>query len=639
MAGKRQAVSMTTELRRGDELAGYRIEALIGRGGMSAVYLAHDPRLKRRVALKLLSGELAANARFRERFLRESELLASIDHAHVIPIYEASEASGVLFIAMRYVDGTDLRSLLERERPLEPRRALELCGQAASALDAAHARGLVHRDVKPGNILIATESGEEHVYLADFGLTKEVTSESGLTEAGQFVGTADYVAPEQIENRDSGGRADLYSLGCVLYECLAGAPPFGQRRLVALLYAHISEPPPSLAARRPEFPTAIDPVIAKALAKQPAERYSSCRELVLAARGALGLDASAPPRLTRRRLLLIATGGAFAVAAAAAVPAVLLSRGSANTAVPPPPAVLPLKGDSVVRIDAATSHLVHAIPVALGPVRVTFGDGSVWVASDGAKTLSRIDPATNRVVDRVDISRAGASAGTDSGTGPVVGDGAVWFLTIEAGLPQLYRYDVRSHLLAAPVEAGIPFAVALGAGAAWVLNDAHSSTSAASDETEILRYGVRNGKLEKRIPCAGCGSPFVFSQGSIWMTTSRGLAKFDPTTAGVTQTIPLEVGFQAMAVGREGIWLLDETSEAILGVDAATGSVTAPIRVGRGASYIAVGAGSVWVANTRDRTVTRYDPRTADITTIPVGGTPTSIAVGDGAVWVGVEAP
>jgi serine/threonine protein kinase/tetratricopeptide (TPR) repeat protein len=267
----------------GSELAGYRIESLIGRGGMSVVYLAEDPRLGRRVALKLLVPELAGDERFRERFLRESRLAASLEHPNVLPIYDAGEVDGLLFIAMRHVEGRDLRSLLQVQGPLPLERALALVGQLAWALDSAHARGLVHRDVTPGNVLVAEG---DHVYLCDFGLSRRVVSTASLTETGQLLGTLDYVAPEQIQGEDADGRADVYSLACVLYECLTGKPPFARDQGIAVLWGHVHEPPPAPSTARPELPAALDEIMARGLAKARAERFERCGELVAAARAA-----------------------------------------------------------------------------------------------------------------------------------------------------------------------------------------------------------------------------------------------------------------------------------------------------------------------------------------------------------------
>jgi WD40 repeat protein len=278
-------VQVSDDPRVGTKLAGYRIESLLGWGGMSVVYLAEDLRLKRRVALKLLAASPAGDESFRDRFLRESELAASIDHPNIVPIYEAGPAEDILFIAMRYVDGRDLKERLRRGR-LDPADAIGILAQVASALDAAHARGLVHRDVKPSNVLLDTGArpdGSDHVYLADFGLTKRVSEEAGIGDDGHLMGTIDYVAPEQIAGEEVDGRADVYSLGCVLYECLVGQPPFRRDSDLAVVFAHLETESPAPSAGRPELPAELDGVIARALAKEPDERYASCREFARAA--------------------------------------------------------------------------------------------------------------------------------------------------------------------------------------------------------------------------------------------------------------------------------------------------------------------------------------------------------------------
>ena len=270
------------ELRPGDRLAGYAIEEVLGRGGMGVVYRAFDARLGRPVALKLIAPEKAQDERFRERFLVESQLAASLDHSNVVPVYDAGETDGHLYIAMRYVEGTDLRTLLAGEAPLDAKRALALVRQVAAALDAAHARGLVHRDVKPANVLVAQETGREHCYLTDFGLTRPDAGGS-QAEPTHLSGTVAYTSPEQITGDAVTGRADVYSLACVLYECLSGQPPFAGRRSMAVLAAHVEEPPPPLQA----FP-ALHPVLTRALAKDPSERFTTCGELVAEALEALG---------------------------------------------------------------------------------------------------------------------------------------------------------------------------------------------------------------------------------------------------------------------------------------------------------------------------------------------------------------
>ncbi|PRH76707.1 serine/threonine protein kinase [Streptomyces solincola] len=277
----------------GARVAGYLVEAEIGRGGMAVVYRARDLRLERTVALKLLAPELARNDTFRKRFAHESRVAAAIEHPHIVPVFEAGETEGVLYIAMRFVAGQDLRALLDRRGPLDPAQGGRIAAQVASALDAAHAHELVHRDVKPGNILIApgTDSEHpEHAYLTDFGLTKKSLSLTGFTTVGQFVGTLDYVAPEQISGRPVDGRCDVYSLGCVVYETLTGFPPFRRDDDMALLWAHQYDAPPAASGERPGLPPAVDAVFARALAKSPVDRYGTCRQFVAELRAALSAD-------------------------------------------------------------------------------------------------------------------------------------------------------------------------------------------------------------------------------------------------------------------------------------------------------------------------------------------------------------
>jgi hypothetical protein len=274
---------------------GYRIESFVARGGMGVVYKATQLALQRIVALKLVAPELADDEAFRERFKREAMLAAALDHPSILPIYEAGEVDRQLFLAMRFVSGTDLDSLIERERALAPDRATAIVAQVASALDAAHSRGLVHRDVKPGNILIAEEYGAERAYLTDFGLTKNVGTAAHLTKTGQMVGTLDYVAPEQVQGGAVDGRADGYALACVLYETVTGQLPFDRPTNIAKMWAHLNDPPPSAAAVSPAVSAALDAVIRQELAKLPEERYSSAGEFARAARAAAEPIASGQP--------------------------------------------------------------------------------------------------------------------------------------------------------------------------------------------------------------------------------------------------------------------------------------------------------------------------------------------------------
>jgi hypothetical protein len=321
---------MATRVDIGTLIAGFRVRSALGAGAMGHVYLAEDVATGNQVALKILVPALAEDERFRQRFAREAALAAQLDHPHVVRTLDSGEAEGMLFLAMAFVDGCDLRQLLQREGALEPDRALRLVGGVAAALDAAHAAGLVHRDVKPGNILVAGAPAAEHSYVCDFGLSRHATSASSLTGDRGFVGTIDYVPPEQIAGAVIDGRGDVYSLGCVLFECLAGSRPFERESELSVIFAHLNEPPPRISELRAELPPGFDAVFEKALAKSPEGRYQTCTALVdaasAAARGEL------PPTRTPRRRQVIAGAAIVAVVAAAAIAGVLAASGGSPRA-------------------------------------------------------------------------------------------------------------------------------------------------------------------------------------------------------------------------------------------------------------------------------------------------------------------
>ena len=272
----------------GTEVAGYRIDQAIGRGGMGVVYRAEHLTLGRQAALKIIVPNLAESEGFRTRFLQEARIAATLVHPNVVTVYDAGDVGGLLYIAMQYVEGSDLAKVLRSDGRLKPFRALDVLRQVAAALDAAHAAGLVHRDVKPGNILIQGRDA----YLTDFGLTKRLSSGDALTRPGEVVGTVHYLAPEQIEGKDVDGRTDVYALGCLLYQCLSGELPYPRDSDIAVIYAHIQEDPPKLSVRRPDLPAGLDQVIAKAMEKSPDRRFNTCHDLISAARGVV--DAHGP---------------------------------------------------------------------------------------------------------------------------------------------------------------------------------------------------------------------------------------------------------------------------------------------------------------------------------------------------------
>ncbi|MEP7025222.1 MAG: serine/threonine-protein kinase [Actinomycetota bacterium] len=276
----------------GTQIASYQLAEQVGWGAMAAVYRALEVRLDRWVALKILSPEVAGDASFRQRFASESRAAASVDHPNIIPVFDAGEAGGVLYIAMRFVDGGDIRTVLHQLGRLDAAQVAAVVAQVASALDAAHAIGLVHRDVKPANILLAVSEGSrpEHVYLSDFGLSRQAMAASGPGLAGQIVGTLDYMAPEQIEGRPADGRADQYALACTAYEMLAGEPPFRRGEDLSLLRVRFAESPLPLTSLRPDLPPDIDAVLARAMARAPADRYDTCLDFVAALVEACGLE-------------------------------------------------------------------------------------------------------------------------------------------------------------------------------------------------------------------------------------------------------------------------------------------------------------------------------------------------------------
>jgi serine/threonine protein kinase len=282
----------------GSKIGGYRVKGLVGQGGMGAVYLAEEAETGGEVALKVLAPEHAESEEFRRRFTRESRYANSLNHPHIVRVRDVGEADGLLYMAMDYVRGMDLKLLLALEGELDAERAVSLLSQVANALDAVHASGLYHRDVKPGNVVVASGDGPEerdHCYLTDFGLSKNPSQDSrALTAEGNFVGTFYYTAPEQILATELDHRVDVYSLGCLLYECLTGEPPFRREREVDVLHAHIEEPPPTVTERRRDLPPGLDEVVAKAMAKKPEERYGTCMEMMESARKALAASPALP---------------------------------------------------------------------------------------------------------------------------------------------------------------------------------------------------------------------------------------------------------------------------------------------------------------------------------------------------------
>ena len=604
---------MSLALDSGSSFAGYQIESVVGRGGMGVVYRATDLSLARPVALKLVAPELAEDDLFRRRFLREPRLAASLDHPNVVPIYEAGEHDGQLYLAMRFVDGSDMRTLLRREGGLPAERALDILAQVAGALDAAHRRGLVHRDVKPANVLV-DEDG--HAYLTDFGVTKQLGGNT--TETGQIVGTLDYVAPEQIRGEDVDARADGYALACVLYECLAGAPPFHRATEAETLWAHMQEPPPPL----PGHP-ALDRVMVKALAKDPGDRYASCGELIADARAALA-HPIVPPRLLRRRHAILAAG--VLVLAATAVAIVLASRDGGSALRGP---VLP-SGDGLAAIRADGNRIASFTGADMAPSNIAVGEGSVWVLNTADERVSRVDPRTG------DVIRSFKPRGRP--TDIAAGAGALWIGSGPGATHRVSRVDPATGEPTRTVRlpggsdegggnfnAGFP-GIAVGAGAVWAINP----------DGTVSRLDPASGRRVAVVPGPDGAEAIAAGDVGVWVISGvNTISRIDPRTNRMRK--PIELGSNRLfgiAVGGGAVWATSE--EGVLWrVEPGQPPIERTIEVGAGVRYVAFGDGAVWVANWNDGTVSRVNPATRDTVRVPVGAAQ-ALAAGAGSAWVSI---
>ncbi len=660
---------MAIDPRIGSEFAGYRIERILGRGGMGVVYLAEHLRLHRRVALKLLAQELAQDPKFRERFVRESELAASLEHPNIIPIYDAGELGDELYIAMRYIEGTDLKSTIASAGRLGPERALSILEQAAGALDAAHARGLVHRDVKPGNILLATTPGtKKHAYLSDFGLTKRMTSDSGLTGTGQFVGTLDYAAPEQFEGKALDGRADVYSLACVAYECLTGEIPYRRDNQAALVYAHLMAEPPKVTERRPDLPEAIDQVVGRGMAKKSGDRYATAGAMIEDAKDALGEARSAgerttappfaapaaPPAAPRRAATPARVGIAAGLVVAIVVGAVvILTRGGGGGEGPGPttsagsnPNAALADRDRVVRINPSTKQVVAAIPAAKDPSGLALGEGSVWVANSRDDSVSRIDPVGNRVTGVIRVGRSPRAI--------AFGEGSIWVANFLGN--SVSRIDPATNEVTATIRVdGNPSSVAAGGGGVLVASALEIIAAEPFPRVVVWRVDpVTNAVTATSRIVGTCQGSVVVGEGGGWVITGQYLASVDPATGEVTNEFNPGVSLHALTVGEGSVWSATLGLPArVLRFDAAGRRVEEEIPVGNsrgqlpggaGASCpilpLAAGNGVLWVTNLDDGSISQVATLSNFVVdSFPVGKGLTGLALGQGGLWATVNPP
>jgi YVTN family beta-propeller protein len=609
----------------GSTFAGHLIEAVIGRGGMGVVYRARHLALERERALKVVAPKLSADQRFRERFRRESRLAAQVEHPNVIPVHHAGEEGGQLYLAMRLVDGVDLRSLVEAYGPLDPAHAVRVVTGIAAGLDAAHARGLVHRDVKPANVLLEPNGDTERVFLTDFGISRLATSAESLTATGEFFGSVDYVAPEQIEGEPLDRRTDIYALGGILHFMLTAQPPFPRDTELAKLFAHANAPPPRPSEAVRALPPAVDEVVAKAMAKRPEDRYGTAGELALAAAASLGEPTpdlapaatapqspgadTAPTRSLRRasrRRLPLAAGALAAVVAAAVLGVLLLSDG----------------GDSGEEPPAGPQPAVAAtIPVEDGPTAITVGAARVWVASTSAHAVDAIDPATDRPVGSpIDVG--------EQPTSVAVGFGSIWVADLSRD--QLIRLDPGES---PPTAIGVgdrPTDIAIDDRWVWVTN---------GGEDDVSRVDPRTDRVDETVQVGAGPRSVAVGEGAVWVANIDGksVSKIDPQEA-LTVGPPIELGQRPndLAVGYGSVWVIDNIDATLTRIDPDTLRVEGdPIRVGSHPRGVKTGFGYVWVANGADGTVTRIDPEAVAQAGAPirVGKNPADIATGADAVW------
>jgi hypothetical protein len=616
------------ELQPGSVFAGHRIEAVAGRGGMGVVYRATQLVLDRTVALKVIVPGLLEDQTVRARFVRESKVAASIDHPNVIPIYYAGDEGGIAYIAMRYVAGDDVRSLVRREGRLGPQRAARIIAQIGAALDEAHSAGLVHRDIKPANVLL---TADDHVYLTDFGLTKHALSIAGSTKPGHWVGTLDYVAPEQIRGERIDARADVYALGCLLFYTLTGEVPFKRDGDEARLWAHLSEPPPKPSEHVPDLPDAFDSVIERALAKDPEERYPSAGDL-----GRAALAAAAGRRPSERERL-VAKGAAAPIEAptvtAAARPAAPAPKEADTQLQPEAETVLQERQRSRRPALIAATFLIVAATGVIAAMALGGDDNnpSQQNAANPPKTATRGKPTATpsasapRIVKEITVGRR-PNVVRVAGDKVFVGS---------------FRSD-RLRIVSAKTGKVGAYAPRVGVGVNDAAVSGNSIWLAVSRARQLVRLDTRTGRpIGNPIKTPYSPRAVAATKTAVWAALASGdgapdqLIKIDPKSGQTLAKGEYPYGIMSLTTSPTAIWVAARRRARIQRVDSKTAQAVKEIRVGRNPTEdIVYRRGALWLAIPDDDTVYKIPTASGDQIPISVGKRPRQLAVTDDTVYV-----
>jgi predicted Ser/Thr protein kinase len=612
----------------GAMVGGCRIEEVLGRGGMGVVYRARQLELDREVAVKVIAPERLEDAGAQRRFLGEIRAAAAVEHPNVVPVHEAGVHDGAAYVVMRYVEGTDLRTLVRHEGPLDPERAGEIAERVGDALDAIHAAGYVHRDVKPANILVGVRG---HVYLGDFGLAKEALADSTQTDPGHWVGTVDFAAPEQIRGGPVDARTDVYALGAVLVFMLCGRVPFERDTDEARLWAHLSAPPPRPSELRPGLPPAIDAIVRRALAKDPADRQESAGALGRAAGAALTGDRTAtstPARPIRARRRSRAVAALAAVAALGVGGAVLATGGPSDGARAPRATPTPAPTPTPTPASAAAPVVSGRVgDVGFRPRSVAVAGGDVWVVSHARERIARIDA---RTLERDGVQPRIAGAGAWS----IAGDGdSVWVAVPRRG--KVLRIDARSGRIRGRIRtAHTPVAVAVDPRAVWIVGR-HSRDVPVPGETDMVYRYSRSGRLLVSIPVPLEVSSIAPAPGGVWIGVNLKPKILHYSEAGrrlrpVRVTAPVS----ELAFGAGSLWGSVASLDAVAQVP--RGQPSSATSIGHAPKELAVANGRVFVATHTDHKVVVVDARTGSPSRhdLDVGLNPQAVTAGAGHVWV-----